>query len=42
MICEWLPRVWASIEEEIIDDLVISMPKRIQAVIDANGWQTRY
>ena len=42
VILEWLPRVWAEISDEIIDSLVASMPERIQAVIDANGWQTRY
>ena len=42
VILEWLPRVWAELSDELIDSLVESMPRRIQAVIDADGWQTRY
>ena len=42
VILEWLPRVWAELSDELIDSLVESMPRRIQAIIDADGWQTRY
>ena len=34
--------VWEEIEQEVLDKLVDSMPDRIQAVIDAKGWYTKY
>ena len=37
-----LPRAWASIKHEIVQALVESMPRRIQAVIDTEGWHTKY
>ncbi len=33
---------WQSIDNNYCQHLVDSMPSRLQAVIDANGWQTRY
>lgn len=34
--------VWEAIEQETINHLVDSMPRRIQAVLDAKGWYTKY
>ncbi|KAL8366280.1 hypothetical protein RB595_004854, partial [Gaeumannomyces hyphopodioides] len=31
---------WEEIKEEVLEQLVISMQQRLQAVIDANGWYT--
>ena len=37
IIIEHLPHVWNEISDEIIDSFITSMPKRIQAIIDADG-----
>ena len=37
-----LPHAWESIDETFLQRLIDSMPRRIQAVIDADGWYTRY
>ena len=29
-------------EQEALNHLVVSMPRRLQAVIDACGWYTKY
>ncbi|KAL8300796.1 hypothetical protein RB597_005700 [Gaeumannomyces tritici] len=34
--------VWEDILEELVNELVDSMPRRVQAVFDANGWYTKY
>jgi hypothetical protein len=34
--------VWEAIEQETINHLVDSMPRRIQAVLNAKGWYTKY
>jgi transposase len=34
--------VWEELEPEILKKLVITMPERLQAVIDADGWYTKY
>ena len=33
---------WSSISEEDIRDLIRTMPARCQAVIEAEGWHTKY
>ena len=33
---------WRSIEDRILYNLSITMLKRVQAVINANGWYTKY
>jgi transposase len=33
---------WAAIDQSYINNLIDSMPRRIEAVIKAKGWQTRY
>ena len=33
---------WHAISEEVLEELVASMPLRCQAVIDANGLHTPY
>lgn len=37
-----LPVAWRAIRRDIITSVLESMPRRIQAVIDARGWQTKY
>ena len=37
-----LEQAWHMIEEDILDDLVGSMQRRVQAVIKAEGWYTKY
>jgi len=33
---------WDKIDAQLMRSLAHSMPKRCQAVIDANGWHTKY
>jgi transposase len=42
MLKEWLPIVWAEISPDLTEVLVESMPDRVQAVIAAQGWYTKY
>lgn len=39
---ELLLRQWNSIEDELLHNLICSMPRRCQAVIDNNGFPTKY
>lgn len=39
---EALPKAWDLVKSEIIQEGVKSMPRRLQAVIDAEGWHTKY
>ena len=41
-LAEVLPLCWEKIPEKNFEALWKSMPARVQAVIDAKGWQTRY
>jgi len=34
--------VWAKLEAEVFEGLILSMPARVQALYDAKGWYTRY
>ena len=42
IIAETLPQAWQYIRPDIIHSCLDSMNDRLQAVIDAEGWQTRY
>ena len=33
---------WDVIEDEVLEELINSMPRRIAAIIDAEGWYTKY
>ncbi|KAF2472481.1 uncharacterized protein BDR25DRAFT_220729, partial [Lindgomyces ingoldianus] len=35
-------RAWREIPEEMINDLITSVPRQIQAIVRATGWQTKY
>ena len=37
-----LEQAWHLIEEDILDQLVDSMQRRVEAVIKAEGWYTKY
>ena len=39
---EALKEAWATIPVSFFEELVESMPRRIQACIDADGWHTKY
>jgi hypothetical protein len=41
-LCRVLPREFAQISEPIVDACLNSMRSRLQAVIDAQGWHTKY
>jgi transposase len=42
ILCEVLPQAWRDIRDTIVNKVIESMPRRIEAVIQAGGWQTRY
>lgn len=37
-----LPGAWQSIEETYFMDLIRSMPRRVEAIIQSEGWYTKY
>ena len=37
-----LREIWREINRDVVDNLIRSMPGRVQAVIEANGDATRY
>jgi hypothetical protein len=39
---ELIKRAWEALGQEYFDKLIESMPRRIQAVIKAKGWYTKY
>jgi hypothetical protein len=39
---ELIKRAWEALGQEYFNKLIESMPQRIQAVIKANGWYTKY
>ena len=39
---EALKEAWATIPVSFFEELIESIPRRIQARIDANGWYTKY
>jgi len=42
IMTESLPEAWKAIDSDVFRRVLESMPRRIQAVIDAQGWQTKY
>ena len=42
VIEEALKEAWATIPVSFFEELIESMPRRIQVCIDANGWHTKY
>ncbi|KAK3954527.1 hypothetical protein QBC32DRAFT_81850 [Pseudoneurospora amorphoporcata] len=34
--------VWESLEEEVLNELMETMVNRLKAVVDAQGWYTKY
>ncbi|ETS77575.1 hypothetical protein PFICI_11449 [Pestalotiopsis fici W106-1] len=34
--------IWEDIEQDLINRVILSMPRRINAIINARGWYTRY
>jgi transposase len=41
-LIEYLPEAWQRVKTDVMKAVIDSMPRRLQAVIDAQGWQTRY
>jgi hypothetical protein len=41
-LCEAAVEAWEDIREEVLDHLCQSMMRRLEAVIAANGWYTKY
>jgi transposase len=41
-LCEAAVEAWEDIREEVLDHLCQSMRRRLEAVIAANGWYTKY
>ena len=41
-LAQVLPEVWETIPPEFCESLWRSIPDRVQAVLDAKGWYTRY
>lgn len=41
-LCEAAVEVWEQFEVELLDQLVESMPRRIEAIVNAKGWYTKY
>ena len=37
-----LLKIWSEITPKECKDLIMSMPRRVAAVLDANGYQTKY
>jgi len=41
-LCEVLRKAWEQIPVKIVEACLESMKSRLQAVIDAGGWRTKY
>lgn len=41
-LCEAAVEAWHEMDEEILDNLVSSMKNRLEGVIEADGWYTKY
>ena len=39
---EALKAAWDALPDSLFESLIESMPRRIQACIDAKGWHTKY
>ena len=38
----WIKDAWEAVPQELIDRLILSMPRRLQALRKAKGWYTKY
>lgn len=41
-LCEAAIEVWEDLEDDVIENLINSMPRRLEAVVAANSWYTKY
>jgi transposase len=41
-LCERLHKIWWDIKVEVLQKHIESMPERVQQVLDARGWYTKY
>jgi predicted nuclease with RNAse H fold len=41
-LCEAAVEVWEEFDEDLLATLIESMPRRLEAVIAARGWYTKY
>lgn len=41
-LAEILPKVWDEIDPKVLESLWKPMPRRVEAVIEAKGWYTKY
>ena len=39
---EAIKEEWQAIPQQAIDNCILSMPRRYQAVVEAKGWYTKY
>jgi len=39
---EALSKAWDALPDSLFESLIESMPRRIEACIEANGWHTKY
>ena len=42
LLIDTATKVWLDLEIEVVDKLIDSVPNRVQAVIAAKGWYTKY
>ena len=42
MLCQAAVEAWEEIQDDLFEKLVSSMQRRLQAVINADGWYTKY
>ena len=38
----WIVDAWEAIPQELIDTLILSIPRRLRALRKAKGWYTKY
>ena len=41
-LCEAAIEAWEAFEDELLEKLVSSMPRRLEALVAAHGWYTKY
>jgi hypothetical protein len=41
-LCDAIEEAWDALDQDKIDNLIKSMPRRVAAVIHALGWHTKY
>lgn len=34
--------VWEGLEEEVLERLILSMPRRLEAIVESKGWYSKY